>query len=279
MRRHRSILLLALLLAAHPAAVLHRLSRPGHAADRHDRQRHPLHRRPDRQRLRGLPLRRLPDLRAADPWDLTPRRPAGRRWCRGSPSRGRCARTRPPSGCSSCARASRSTTAARSTRTRWSSPSSRSRRRTRRTSIPTARGRSSFRIASLVGGHQDRRPHRGVRDQQADQLRALPDLLHGDRVADPVAEVQGLAQVRRAAVRHRPLQGDHVRAARAARARGQQEVLGRQAPAQDRQARAAADAGADHAAGRAAQRPGGLDRGAAARLDPAAQGRRASRSR
>ena len=39
------------------------------------------------------------------------------------------------------------------------------------------------------------------------------------------------------------------------------------------------DAGADHAAGRAAQRAGGLDRGAAAGLDPAAQGRRASRSR
>ena len=39
------------------------------------------------------------------------------------------------------------------------------------------------------------------------------------------------------------------------------------------------DAGADHAAGRAAQRAGGLDRGAAAGLDPAAQGRAASRSR
>ena len=55
-------------------------------------------------------------------------------------------------------------------------------------------------------------------------------------------------------------------------------VLGRQAPAQDRQARAPAHAGADHAAGRAAQRPGRLDRGAAARRDSAAQGRRLYRS-
>ena len=124
------------------------------------------------------------------------------------------------------------------------------------------------------GGHQDRRPHRRVRDQQADQLRALPDLLHGHRVAHPVAEVQGLAQVRRAAVRHRSLPGDQVRAARAARAGGLQGLLGRQAPPQDRQAGAAADAGADHPAGRAAQRPGRLDRGAAARRDPPAQGGR-----
>src|SRR5262249_25600818 len=36
-----------------------------HLADRDDRGRHPLHRGPDGQRLRGLPLRRLSDLRAA----------------------------------------------------------------------------------------------------------------------------------------------------------------------------------------------------------------------
>ena len=87
------------------AARDRRRVRAGHAPHRHDRERHPLHRRPDRQRLRGLPLRRLPDLRAADRLGPDPRRPAGRRSCRGSPSRGRCARTARRSGCSSSARA------------------------------------------------------------------------------------------------------------------------------------------------------------------------------
>src|SRR5205823_1604647 len=122
------------------------------------------------------------------------------------------------------------------------------------------------------GHHEDRRPHGRVRDEQADELRALPDLLHADRLAHPVEQGQGLAQVRRAAVRHRAVPRDEVRPARAARARGIPELLGRQAPAEDRPARPAADARADHAAGRAAQRPGGLDRGAAAGLHPAAQG-------
>ena len=220
-----------LLAPCSPLSLDRRRARAGHAADRHDRERHSLHRRPDRQRLRRLPLRRLPDLRAADRVGPHPRRPAGsararaRRVVGGAQGRSR------RSGCSSCARASRSTTAARSTPTRSSSRSSRSRRRTPRTSITYGSGQVSFRLASLIGDHQDRRPHGRVRDQQAHQLRAVPDLLHAHRVADPVAEVQGLAQVRRAAVGHRPLQVTKFVPRERLELEANKSVLGRQAPA------------------------------------------------
>ena len=142
-----------------------------------------------------------------------------------------------------------------------------------RASLRRLRVRPGELPARLPQGHQeDRRLHRRVRDRQADELRALPGRVHGDRVAHAVAEVQGLAEVRRAAVRHRALQGDAAGAPRASRARGEQELLGHQAPAQDREADPLPDARADHAPGGPAERPGGLDRGAAARRDPAAQG-------
>ena len=273
------------ILLAHPAPF-HRPAAladrpglgPGHAPDRHDRQRHPLHGRPDRQRLRRVPVRRLPDLRAPDRVGSHPRRSPG------------------PAG----ARARRVVGGAQGRADEVGVQAAPRRDVPRRQPIQRGRGgllvrvdqeegRAALRPVRLGPGQlparlahrdqQDRRLHGGVRDQQAHQLRALPDLLHAHRVADAVAEGQGLAQVRRAALRHRPLPGDQVRAARAARAGREQELLGRQAAAQDRQARAAAAAGADHAAGRAPQRAGGLDRGARRRTRSRSSRAPASRSR
>src|SRR5688500_7632823 len=133
-------------------------------------------------------------------------------------------------------------------------------------------GQVTFRLASLKAIRKIDDHTVEFETDKPDELRALPGRLHGDRVTDAVAEVQGLAEVRRAAVGDGAIPGDEAGAARASRARGEQELLGPQAPAEGRQADPLPDAGANDAARGAQERAGGLDRGAAARRDPPAQG-------
>src|SRR4029450_2644710 len=128
--------------------------------------------------------------------------------------------------------------------------------------------------AGIAEGDQEaRRPHGRDRDEHVDQLCAVPGLLHDDRLAGAVAEVQGLAEVRGPALGHGAVPPDEARAPRAARARGVQGLLESQPPAEGRQARLPPDARAHDASRRAPQRSGRLDRGAAARRHPATQER------
>ena len=267
--------------ARHRSAALpdRRRARAGHAPDRHDRQRHPLHGRPDRQRLRRLPVRRLPDLRAADRVGPHPRRPAraagarARRVVGGAQGRadevgvqaaqGRDVPRRQPvqRGRGGLlvrvdqeeGRAALRSRTARARSASGSPPHRRSRRSTTtrwssRPTSPPASCRTRSATCSSCRRPSGRRSRTGA---------SSPSSRPGTG----------------------PFRVTKFVPARAARAGREQELLGRQAPAQDRQARAAAAAGADHAAGRAAQRAGGLDRGAAARTRSRSSRAAASRSR
>ena len=130
---------------------------------------------PDRQRLRRLPVRRLPDLRVVDRVGPHPRRPArsagagARRVVGGAQGRADEVGVQAPEGRDV---------------PRWQ-PVQR-RRGGLHVRVDQEEGRAALRhlrvgpgrLPARLGhrGQQDRRPHGGVRDQQADQLRAVPDL-------------------------------------------------------------------------------------------------------
>ena len=137
----------------------------------------------------------------------------------------------------------------------------------------SAQGRSRIpAVASLQGGRQVyARDHHQIAGRDA----ALPARLDHDVVAGAVGEArQELGRLRQDAVRHRPVEADAVRAARARRAGAQQGVLGQGARAQARQAGAAAAAGGQRPRRGAALRPGRLDRGAGAGCGRLAEVRR-----
>ena len=121
----------------------------------------------------------------------------------------------------------------------------------------------------LQGGRQiHARDHHQVAGRDA----ALSARLDHDVVAGAMGEArQELGRLRQGSIRHRTVEADAVRAARARRDGPQQGILGQDARAEARQAGAAAAARAKRARRGAARRPGRLDRGARARRRAVAQ--------
>ncbi|MNN04288.1 hypothetical protein D3C81_1170090 [compost metagenome] len=111
--------------------------------------------------------------------------------------------------------------------------------------------------AGLVPAVQHLEPVHGLAHAVGEEVRRRAGL--GDRCGR--TQQAGLGSLCRRRLRHRPVQDDPLRAARAPGAGQERQLLGQQARAQDRQGGDGADARGQRPHGRAAVGPGRLDRG------------------
>ncbi len=248
------------------------------AAHRHDGSRHSAHAGPARPGLRGQPLHRHSDLRLAHAVGSVEGRRTERADSRPRHLVGGGRQGQDQVGLQAAPRRQVPRRLGLHRRRRGVERAEGA-RQGRRAVRPQPGRRDGLAHAHAQVGAQDRRHdgrthHQRARRLPADQphepvhglARALAEEVRCRRRRHARRQGQGrLDRLRRRPRRLRPVQGHALRGARAAGAGRQQGLLGRQARAEDRQGRDAADARGQCAHRRAAGRSGRLDRGARAR--------------
>ncbi len=226
----------------------------GHAAHRHDGRRYSANHWPARPGLRGLPLRRLHDLRR--PGELGPLQGRHHRRHQAWPRHRMVGRRRRSQALDLQAAPGREVPRRHRFRRRCSGVESREDPERQVTAIRSQAGGAGPRPRADVGRMEGgRQVHGGAHHPGRELAVSLRHVLHLLFESDTVGEArQGLGEVRAATRRHRAVQGRSRGAARAARAVALRRLLGQGARAEARQGAAVSHARGRHPHGGAAGR-------------------------